>query len=206
MFIRKYNSILIFLINFLFLFLTLIFKNWFEFGIYKQKEQVSYTTYQFWIKSLLCFPWLIFFLRTQTLIWYILKSEKVFSYSFIKSFFCSQKCEFLFSEPVRFAAATLLLLVYKLETSEQVACAEWMNVFGSPFPWAMTRLYLWPLYLPQGRLTLWVDSLRQRPKIESASTSDITKPGYSKNQGMHWLSQFLIWRRVLGTLTQVSPY
>ena len=52
---------------------------------------MSYIVYQFGIKSLLCFPRLIFFLRTQTLIWHTPKSEKVFSYSFIKSFFLLSK-------------------------------------------------------------------------------------------------------------------
>lgn len=115
---------------------------------------MSYIVYQFGVKSLLCFPWLVFFLRTQTLFWHTPKNEKVFSYSLIKSFFCSQKCEFLFSEPVSIAATALLLLVYEVETSEQMVCTKWINVFGSPLPWAMTRLYLWPLCLPQGRLTL----------------------------------------------------
>ena len=50
---------------------------------------MSYIAYQFGIKSLLCFPWLVFFLRTQTLFWHTPKNEKVFSYSLIKSFFCS---------------------------------------------------------------------------------------------------------------------
>ena len=91
---------------------------------------MSYIAYQFGIKSLLCFPWLVFFLRTQTLFWHTPKNEKVFSYSLIKSFFCSQKCEFLFSEPVSIAATTLLLLVYKVETSEQMVCTEWITVYS----------------------------------------------------------------------------